>query len=653
MAADLNTQLLAYDRWKHQLISAIEDYQSWLETIGLTSPETDIRLYESLRNLKKNKITIAFAAEFSRGKTELINALFFSSTGVRLLPSSPGRTTMCPTELTYDETQEPYLRLLDIETRLDDKAISKYKDEPKSWTHIELDCSSTQQMQESLKELVKTRWVPEHLARAMGLVNEASQPNENGEIEVPCWRHAIISFPHPLLEKGLNVLDTPGLNALGSEPELTLNMLQEAEAMIFVLAADTGVTQSDMDMWQHHIQNYRHKHPNSLAVVLNKIDTLLDELMTEEEVNASIYKQTDSTARLLELNPQSIFPVSAKQALIGRIKGDEAKLQESRIWALEQFLSERVMGSQCEILQHTILKDINKLMSESSDLVNNRILNTQKQFDELSAIFGKNESTTAELIIQTRNEQTAYMKNIGHLKTSRHVFNTQIDDLLAVLNPQRAQDLIEDGREKMLNSWTTMGIRSGMQSIFKDLHTMLTETIKTTEDSSRLVLTIYEKFRKEHGFTVNNPQLFSIKRFQIELEDVFQEGVEFSNSPAAALMEKGVLAKRFISTIGEKALAIFEDAYQEVKAWRHLALTPLINHTREQKEQMERRLESLRSVSESKDVLESNKQAVSQQLETLQQSLLELEAIQSRLNAADALNDESIGNLNDAQSAIS
>ena len=29
-------------------------------------------------------------------------------------------------------------------------------------------------------------------------------------------------FPHPLLRRGLVVLDTPGLNALGAEPELTL-----------------------------------------------------------------------------------------------------------------------------------------------------------------------------------------------------------------------------------------------------------------------------------------------------------------------------------------------------------------------------------------------------------------------------------------------
>jgi hypothetical protein len=74
--------------------------------------------------------------------------------------------------------------------------------------------------------------------------------DENGEVEIPRWRHAIINFPHPLLDKGLVILDTPGLNALGAEPELTLNMLASAHGVMFILAADTGVTKSDLAVWR-------------------------------------------------------------------------------------------------------------------------------------------------------------------------------------------------------------------------------------------------------------------------------------------------------------------------------------------------------------------------------------------------------------------
>ena len=74
-----------------------------------------------------------------------------------------------------------------------------------------------------------------------------------GAVDIPCWRHAVINFPHPLLQQGLVILDTPGLNAIGTEPELTLNLLPNAHAVLFILAADAGVTKTDLDVWNQHL----------------------------------------------------------------------------------------------------------------------------------------------------------------------------------------------------------------------------------------------------------------------------------------------------------------------------------------------------------------------------------------------------------------
>ncbi len=67
------------------------------------------------------------------------------------------------------------------------------------------------------------------------------------------WRHAIINMPHPLLKQGLVILDTPGLNAVGAEPELTVNLIPQAHAVVFILGADTGVTRSDLAIWREHL----------------------------------------------------------------------------------------------------------------------------------------------------------------------------------------------------------------------------------------------------------------------------------------------------------------------------------------------------------------------------------------------------------------
>ncbi|MBL6985655.1 MAG: dynamin family protein, partial [Methylobacter sp.] len=278
---EFKEQMHEYSQWRAKLVQAIEMYHQWRGRYGMNDPHSTDTILNILNGLQADRITLAFVAEFSRGKTELINSLFFAETGVRLLPSSPGRTTMSPTELFHDEKGGNYIRLLNIESRLEDISLVEFKKNPDRWTQIDLDCTSPTQMQEAFKELVATKQVDREVADKLGLWNEreaAEQGIINPEkVEIPCWRHALISFPHPLLKEGLSILDTPGLNALGTEPELTLNMLPSAQAIIFVLAADTGVTKSDLEMWRNHVCHNRGGSKQGLAVVMNKIDVMWDD----------------------------------------------------------------------------------------------------------------------------------------------------------------------------------------------------------------------------------------------------------------------------------------------------------------------------------------------------------------------------------------
>ena len=117
-------QMCAFERWKSGLAEVVKNYHHWLEINDKSSSEIDLRLFDVIEALKSDTISIAFVAEFSRGKTELINAIFFADYKRRLLPSEVGRTTMCPTELLYDhETDMAYIKLLPIETRLEDRSI--------------------------------------------------------------------------------------------------------------------------------------------------------------------------------------------------------------------------------------------------------------------------------------------------------------------------------------------------------------------------------------------------------------------------------------------------------------------------------------------------------------------------------------------------
>ncbi len=114
----LAQQFEQYGAWRTGVLQALAEFQSWLQQHDLYDATADERVQRIQSVLRSDRLKVAFIAEFSRGKSELINAIFFADYGRRILPSSAGRTTMCPTELRYDEHEPPSIRLLPIETRL-------------------------------------------------------------------------------------------------------------------------------------------------------------------------------------------------------------------------------------------------------------------------------------------------------------------------------------------------------------------------------------------------------------------------------------------------------------------------------------------------------------------------------------------------------
>ena len=180
---------------------------------------------------------------------------------------------MCPTELFYDRRlDKSYIRLLPVETRASNISIDSFKRLPEKWKHIDLDPTDPDAMTKAFAEVAATKIVSGDIAAKYGFDVEALEPAADGRFSIPAWRHALISFRHPLLQEGLNIVDTPGLNALGYEPELTLSLLPEAQAIIFLLSADTGVTATDLEIWKEHISHLGGRLHRGLFVVINKID---------------------------------------------------------------------------------------------------------------------------------------------------------------------------------------------------------------------------------------------------------------------------------------------------------------------------------------------------------------------------------------------
>jgi len=629
-------QMHAFGRWKTDLMSAVERYRKWLEQNNMIGPETELRLFEMIESLKNDQLNIAFVAEFARGKTELINTIFFSEFGMRLLPSEPGRTTMCPTELFYDRTfQKSYLRLLPIETRLEDASIQELKKRASNWTTIILDTRSPEKMAEVFMEVVRTKRVTTEEALRLGLydpVQDADKTRNEGYVDIPKWRHALISFPHPMLMEGLSILDTPGLNALGSEPELTLSMLPSAQAVIFVLAADSGVTKSDMEMWDHHVQALTGDARHGRIVVLNKVDTLWDELKSDEAIAETIRNQCLSAANQLQVDVNNVVPVSAQKGLVGKVRQDLALEKRSNIQALEDLLAKDILPKKQIILRENVLSEIGNMVNESRSIIVGRLNEANKQIKELQNLSGKNQDVIHHLLQKTREEQVIYHKSLENFQISKKIFESEHKTLLGLLSLDELDRLMDDTRKQMAGTWTTMGLKNSMRDLFNLMNQKVMEISKQVNKTNTLLQRIYKKFNEEHKLGEARPRLFSMSKYKLEMERLHREAEAYRKSPLTTMTEQSFVIKKFFISLASQARSTFYQANAEVENWQKLALHSLVSRLKEHKDQMKKRLDSLRRISESRELLQERIDELDANAEILNTQLADINMLIETVN---------------------
>jgi len=594
----LDRHVDAYVTWKRDLIREITRYRSWLAHNRLSSEAVDARLERALRVLRTDHITLAFVGEYSRGKTELINSLFFSSYGQRILPSRAGRTTMCPTELLFDPRSErSYIRLLPIESRLEDTSIAQLKRTSRLWLNLPLDPRDPQSMAEAFAQVAQTKTVPVEQAIALGFDPATLESVGGGDdVLVPAWRHAMVNFDHPLLRQGLRILDTPGLNALGSEPELTLSMLPNAQAIVFLLSADTGVTASDMQIWQQHIRQLDEDTQNSLFAVLNKIDVLWDDVAGEAFVQNAIEQIRETTAQQLGIDAADVLPLSAKQALMAKIRGDQALLERSQLAELEQLLSQRILAQKERLLEDQVVLQVMALIQNSQHALRLRLEKVIEQRDLLASHQQGSGQVLLELTARTRHEHNRHHKRLLDLKTNQRLLLRQGELLRAAIRAERLEEHLTRLRRSLTGSLTTLGINLAILHFFRSVEQDLGILEQEAERANKMVSAIYRRHSEENPLHGIDPPLFQLQPYQRELRALQGKADQFRLQLKTLLTEQRTLTRRFFATLVQEVIGLHQRLRQEAERWSGDALTPLLQFSLEHKQQLETHMLRLKSL---------------------------------------------------------
>jgi len=631
----LAKQLDTYSNWRSGVSQQIDGLQEWLADHDLLDTQTEQRLRRIRARLAEDRLVVAFVAEFSRGKSELINALFFADRGGRVLPSSAGRTTMCPTEIAWDKALPPRIALLPIETRAEGVSIADLRAVAEAWLNVPLpDVRSADALADVLRRVGETKRVALETAQGFGFsvgdgTDGSLAADSAGQVEIPRWRHALINFPHPLLEQGLVVLDTPGLNAIGAEPELTLSLLPSAHAVLFILAADTGVTQTDLTIWRDHVGSG----PGRL-VVLNKIDGLWDGLRSNEEIDAEIDRQIDSCARILELPADNVYAVSAQKGLVGKINSDRQLLIKSRLPKLEDALAEGLLPTKREIVSRGTAAEASHLAVEIRKLLETRRNALSSQLGEFAELRGKNESVVNYMVDKAKAEKEAFERGLRDYYAVRSVFTQLSDGLFANLGMESMRKHGREARESMRTARFTPQLVGAMSKLFAAATQHLTVSEEKVAEIAQMMTAMRDRFGKAYGVELGPPPTFSLTDRQQQLralENTFRQ--QFGSVMTLVTRDKRTLIQQFFETIAAQLRKTFDHANRDAEQWLRALMAPLEGQVREVQRQLKHRLENVRRIQDATDSLEERIDELTQARAVIEGQIGELVEIDKGLTA--------------------
>jgi GTPase SAR1 family protein len=158
---------------------------------------------------------------------------------------------------------------------------------------------------------------------------EAKRFEEQGTQAFPNVDYALVEYPLPLLEKGVEIVDSPGLNDTEERNARVLNYIKNCHVILFVLSATQQVTLAE----RRYLENYIKDRGLTIFFLINRWDEIKESL-TDSEDPYELRAAEDNVRNVFRTNlaeycvvdgkdlyNERMFEISSLNALRLRIKG--------------------------------------------------------------------------------------------------------------------------------------------------------------------------------------------------------------------------------------------------------------------------------------------------------------------------------------------
>lgn len=609
MPNQLEQRIAQFTAWREKLVASIDEFRVWQDSYGQADIEQTLRIYDLVEGLRNDRIRLAFMGESAEDKIGLINALLFADMPGGLLPLGPGCEFLCATEIFYDPSESPYVRVLPMDTRKREDSIATLRRSPVDWITMRLNPDVPESIAEATRSLIESRAVSVDEAKSLTLANVE---RSGDAVMIPAWRYALINLPHPMLKSGLIALYSPGANMLAAEPEVAMRIASSAQALLMVLGKE--LTPAAQDVWKQYVQNSQaHKF------------TVLDSGSGADAAAES------AVAQAFAIPASNVLSLGIKQAVAARLAHTDSPEAAAGFEQLEKMHAEKLVPDRQALLLAAVAKEIGPLVQSARQAVAARFISTIKEMQDLTSSSGKNKSVAQEMLTRLETERKNYQKSVTAFNVTYSDLTAKGQELLATLHDDRIEDILSHDREFIQGAWTTAGMWRSIQGLFGYFTAQVEKILNYAVKLREAVEGIYQQFHENFGLAKLSPPPLTLAKHLDSIHALEANARAFCHDPINIATYKDVLVKKFYDGLVEEARQTFELTRLDTEHWLRGALGPLNGQIMERQKLMLKRVENLRDLKDNQTSMQERIKTLDAQRQALKKQGEHLDQLRSNL----------------------
>ncbi|MBP8821713.1 MAG: dynamin family protein, partial [Brachymonas sp.] len=294
-----------------------------------------------------------------------------------------------------------------------------------------------------------------------------------------------------------------------------------------------------------------------------------------------------------------------QKGLLGKLTGDGALLNRSRLAVFEDALSQGIVGRRRQLLGHLIAQGITRLRSETARAIQIRRHEITEQSIELKSLQGKNRPVIRNMRARIAAEQADFEAAGIKIHAVRSVHLKLLREIFGLLGSSHLNQEMVVLVTALNQKGFKLGVKRAYAETFERLRANLQQVHAKGLEIHAMFVATFSQLNTDYGFSLHAPDEPEVGHYLGELALIERSHLQYLGVANTIRLAQPEFAQKLVRALSTRLRGVYESALADVEAWSKSAAAQLDAQLRERRRNFVRRLEAVDRIAHASEGLDS------------------------------------------------